>query len=50
MPFQSEAQRRFMYAKHPEIARRWSAEYPNQGPLPARVKVTNALVKRKVGK
>lgn len=27
MPFRSEAQRRFMWAKHPAIARRWSAEY-----------------------
>lgn len=26
MPFKSEAQRRFMYAKHPEIAKRWSNE------------------------
>lgn len=26
MPFKSEAQRRFMYAKHPEIAKRWSRE------------------------
>ena len=26
MPFQSEKQRRFLYAKHPEIAKRWSAE------------------------
>lgn len=26
MPFKSEAQRRFMYARHPEIARRWTAE------------------------
>lgn len=34
MPFQSEAQRRFMYAKHPEIAKRWSDEYPDQGKLP----------------
>jgi hypothetical protein len=34
MPFVSEAQRRLMYAKHPEIARRWSKEYPNQKKLP----------------
>ena len=27
MPFVSEAQRRFMYAKHPEIAKRWSKKY-----------------------
>lgn len=26
MPFKSEAQRRLMWAKHPEIAKRWSAE------------------------
>jgi len=36
MPFRSEKQRRFMYAKHPEIAEKWSAEYPNQGKLPKR--------------
>lgn len=34
MPFLSEAQRRFMWAKHPDIARRWAHEYPNQGKLP----------------
>ena len=27
MPFKSEKQRRFMWAKHPEIARRWAEEY-----------------------
>ena len=26
MPFKSERQRRFMYAKHPSIAKRWTAE------------------------
>ncbi len=26
MPFKSEAQRRFMFAKHPDIARRWVSE------------------------
>ena len=26
MPFESERQRRFMYAKHPKIAARWSRE------------------------
>ena len=35
-PFESEAQRRFMYAKHPAIAKRWSKEYPNQDKLPER--------------
>lgn len=26
MPFQSEAQRRYMWLKHPDIAQRWSDE------------------------
>lgn len=26
MPFESERQRRFMYAKHPKIAARWTRE------------------------
>ncbi len=38
MPFKSEQQRKFMYAKHPSIAKRWSKEYPNQGKLPKKVK------------
>jgi len=37
MPFQSKAQQRYLYAKHPEIAKRWSKEYPKQGPLPEHV-------------
>jgi hypothetical protein len=34
MPFQSEKQRRFMWAEHPELAKRWAKEYPNQRKLP----------------
>lgn len=34
MPFQSEAQRRLLWAKHPEIAKKWAAEYPGQKNLP----------------
>lgn len=30
MPFRSEAQRRFMWAKHPEIAKRWTKEYGSE--------------------
>lgn len=48
MPFKSEAQRRYMYARHPEIAKRWSAEYPNQGKLPAHVGKTRKRRKRAV--
>jgi len=37
MPYKSEKQRRFMHAKHPEIAKRWDEEYggkvvPNKKP------------------
>jgi hypothetical protein len=34
-PFKSEAQRRFMFAKHPEIAKRWAKI--TKGPLPEHV-------------
>jgi hypothetical protein len=34
MPFRSESQRRYLWLKHPEIAKKWAAEYPNQGKLP----------------
>ncbi len=27
MPFRSEAQRRYLWAQHPDIAKRWTAEY-----------------------
>lgn len=30
MPFRSAKQRRFMYAKHPKIARRWAKKYGNK--------------------
>ena len=36
MPFRSDAQRRFMYAKHPKIAERWRKEYGPQEGLPER--------------
>jgi hypothetical protein len=45
MPFRSQAQRRFMFARHPEIAKRWAAEYPNQGKLPERVGGHHALMR-----
>ena len=34
MPFQSEAQRRYLWARHPTIARRWAHEHPGQHDLP----------------
>ena len=27
MPFKSEKQRRFMWSKHPDIAKRWTEKY-----------------------
>ena len=41
MPMQSQAQRRWMWATHPAMAKRWEAETPS-GPLPSRVS-TQAL-------
>jgi hypothetical protein len=57
MPFKSQAQRGFLFANHPDIARRWAREYPSQGKLPMRVsqgpraQVATALMSRqpKVG-
>lgn len=42
MPFKSEAERRFMWLKHPDIAKRWSKEHPNQKNLPQHVKPKKA--------
>jgi len=38
MPFKSQAQRKFMYSKHPEIAKRWSKKYPTKKNLPKKLK------------
>ena len=37
MPYKSDAQRRFMHAKHPAIAKRWDKKYGG-GKLPERTK------------
>lgn len=29
MPFKSQAQRGFLFANHPDIAKKWAAEYGN---------------------
>lgn len=34
MPFKSKAQARFMFAKHPEMAKEWEAVTPSIGALP----------------
>lgn len=38
MPFRSEAQRRWMYANEPEMAKRWQKETPKGEKLPEKVK------------
>lgn len=37
MPFRSEAQRRYLFARHPDIAERWAREYGTPKGLPARI-------------
>ena len=49
MPFVSEAQRRYLWMAHPEIARKWAAEFPGQHDLPEHVgkkKVIDAMMIR----
>jgi len=40
MPFKSKAQERYLYANEPQVAKKWSKEFPNQdfSKLPSRVK------------
>ena len=38
MPFESKSQQRFMFAKHPGIAKRWAHETPSIKKLPEKVK------------
>ena len=42
MPFRSEKQRRFLWAEHPDIAKRWAHEYPNEKKLPMYAHKTNS--------
>ena len=37
MPFKSQAQRKWMYANKPEIAKQWESETPSSKKLPKRV-------------
>ena len=43
MPFRSSAQRGFMYAKHPEIAKRWQKHTPKGITLPDHVEKKSAV-------
>lgn len=37
MPFKSQAQRKWMHATHPAMAKRWEKETPKGKPLPKHV-------------
>jgi len=43
MPLKSKAQQRYMFAKHPRMAKRWAHETPNIKELPEKVKESVAL-------
>lgn len=45
MPFVSDAQRRFMFARHPRIAKRWAEHTPKGADLPEHVKKALARLK-----
>jgi len=50
MPFKSKAQRGFMYANKPEMAKRWEKKTPKNKSLPNKVKtkVQSKLAKKRM--
>jgi hypothetical protein len=49
MPFKSESQRRYLWVKHPKIARRWADKYGTPKNLPDKKHITKAM-KRRIAK
>jgi hypothetical protein len=47
MPFKSEAQKGWMYANHPQMAKQWQEHTPEGKKLPAKVKAKKFKVKDK---
>ena len=47
MPFKSEAQKNWMYANHPQMAKQWQADTPKGAKLPAHVKPKPAPKRKK---
>ena len=37
MPFRSKSQQRFMFAKHPKVAKKWAKEYDVSESLPEKI-------------
>lgn len=47
MPFISQSQRRFMFAKHPKIAKQWADKYGVPKGLPEKKGIWRKKAKRK---
>jgi hypothetical protein len=47
MPFKSEAQKGWMYANHPDMARQWQEHTPPGKKLPAKLKKKSTKTKGK---
>jgi len=45
MPFKSEAQKKWMYANKPEMAKEWQAETPKGKKLPKKLKKKRKIKK-----
>jgi len=50
MPFESEAQRRYLWAKEPKIAKRWADKYGTPKNLPEKKEVTKAMKRKLKGR
>ena len=48
MPFKSKAQARFMYARHPKIAKRWNKEYGVPKNLPEKLNINERIKRAKL--
>ncbi len=46
MPFRSQAQRKFMYAKHPKLAKEFESKTPKGKKLPDKVPLKDSMKKR----
>lgn len=46
MPFVSEAQRKYLFAKKPEVAKEFASHTPKGAKLPQHVKKKKKLIKR----
>lgn len=47
MPFQSQAQRRYLYANEPEVAKKFEKETPEGVKLPAKLRAMKKVAERK---